>query len=280
MSPDIDTTKGKAMLAAKKHTLALAKVALLLGPPPSNGGTWTADDLSFNETKQFIGRSFAGTEKHRGEPTVDFLGDHITFPTPEDKVQTLCFFVSLFLSEAFSRRHVTFAKKLDSGAVASVVLIREYSPVIEGGWWTKLTDKAREQFHTLYLLISGGIPEFVLAKKNKKDIQGVETQWAPVFSTMHRCHKELGPKQTHWYVNIVATEPDHQGQGHGTEIMTRVSELADAEHMDCYLEAGDERNKQFYERFGYEVVGTSIFENKVIPKGRTCTMFHMVRLHK
>lgn len=268
------------MMSAKKHTLALAKAAFLQGLPPTSGGTWTADNLSFNETKQFIGRSFAGNEKHAGEPIVIFLGDHIIFPTPDDKVQTTCFFLFFFLSEAFTRRHVALAKKLENGEVASLVLLREYNPVTEGRWWTKLTDKARERFYGLYLFISGAIPEFVKAKKNKVDIYGIEKQSAPVFSAMHRCHQELGPKQTHWYVNFVATEPDHQGQGHGTEIMRRVSELADAEQMDCYLEAGDERNKQFYEKFGYEVVGTSFFENQVIPEGRTSTMFHMVRLHK
>lgn len=75
----------------------------------------------------------------------------------------------------------------------------------------------------------------------------------------YKLHHHAIMRQTHhWHVTLVATDPEQQG--HGSQFMGHVSELADEVGVDCYLEANDEKNMRLYEKFGYETKGTSFCE--------------------
>ena|SRR5438477_1840388 len=61
------------------------------------------------------------------------------------------------------------------------------------------------------------------------------------------------PKERHWYLQMLGTDPDWQGRGAGSAIMAPVLERCDDEHERVYLESSKERNIPFYERHGFQV---------------------------
>jgi ribosomal protein S18 acetylase RimI-like enzyme len=70
---------------------------------------------------------------------------------------------------------------------------------------------------------------------------------------MERIHKKCVP-EPHWYLLIVAVDPDLQGRGLGSALMKEGLARADQANCPCYLETSSERNLAFYERHGFVVV--------------------------
>jgi GNAT superfamily N-acetyltransferase len=70
------------------------------------------------------------------------------------------------------------------------------------------------------------------------------------------------PKEPHYYLAILGTDPQHQGKGVGSAIMAPVLERCDAEGVGAYLESSKESNVPFYRRHGFEVT-----EEITIPDG-------------
>ena len=64
----------------------------------------------------------------------------------------------------------------------------------------------------------------------------------------------LHPKEPHWYLATLGTDPDRQHQGVGTSLLRDMLERVDEEGMPAYLESSKERNVPFYARFGFEVI--------------------------
>jgi ribosomal protein S18 acetylase RimI-like enzyme len=58
----------------------------------------------------------------------------------------------------------------------------------------------------------------------------------------------------HWYLAAIGVEPEHQGQGIGSELMQPVLRRADAAGFASYLETHRPENVRLYERHGFEVV--------------------------
>jgi ribosomal protein S18 acetylase RimI-like enzyme len=63
------------------------------------------------------------------------------------------------------------------------------------------------------------------------------------------------PRQEHWYLATLGTDPDHQGRGVGSALLRSVLGRADLEGLPAYLESSKERNLAFYGRHGFEVTG-------------------------
>jgi GNAT superfamily N-acetyltransferase len=70
------------------------------------------------------------------------------------------------------------------------------------------------------------------------------------------------PKPPHWYLAVLGTDPDRQGEGIGTALMQPVLEECDLHEIPAYLETGTERNVAFYIRHGFEVT-----DEVQLPKG-------------
>ncbi len=64
----------------------------------------------------------------------------------------------------------------------------------------------------------------------------------------------LRPKEPHWYLATVGTEPARQGTGVGTALLHSMMDRIDESGHPAYLESSKERNVPFYSRFGFEVV--------------------------
>lgn len=71
------------------------------------------------------------------------------------------------------------------------------------------------------------------------------------FSVIERQH----PKEPHWYLLMLGTEPALQGKGIGSALMAPVLDRCDDNGVPAYLESSKERNIPFYSRHGFRVTG-------------------------
>jgi GNAT superfamily N-acetyltransferase len=72
-----------------------------------------------------------------------------------------------------------------------------------------------------------------------------------LFEQMEKFH----PKEPHWYLPLIGTDPLHQGKGYGSALMEHAMRRCDHDHMPAYLESSNPVNIPLYERFGFQVIG-------------------------
>jgi ribosomal protein S18 acetylase RimI-like enzyme len=68
-------------------------------------------------------------------------------------------------------------------------------------------------------------------------------------------YERARPRQTHWYLGTLGTDPDRQGQGVGSALLRVVLDRLDLEGIPAYLESSKESNLAFYARHGFRVTG-------------------------
>ncbi|HZA78162.1 MAG TPA: GNAT family N-acetyltransferase [Acidimicrobiales bacterium] len=71
------------------------------------------------------------------------------------------------------------------------------------------------------------------------------------FDLIERAH----PREHHWYLSVLGTDPPHQGRGVGTALVDPVLARCDREGLGAYLESSKPQNIPYYERFGFGVTG-------------------------
>jgi GNAT superfamily N-acetyltransferase len=64
--------------------------------------------------------------------------------------------------------------------------------------------------------------------------------------------RKVHPREPHWYLYLLGTDPDHQGKGHGSAVIQPVLDRCDEEGLPAYLESSKEANIPFYRRHGFE----------------------------
>lgn len=75
-----------------------------------------------------------------------------------------------------------------------------------------------------------------------------------VMATMDRIEK-VHPREPHWYLQAIGTDPAKQGKGYGEVIMRHQLAFIDAARMPAYLESSKEKNLPIYASFGFELTG-------------------------
>jgi GNAT superfamily N-acetyltransferase len=65
--------------------------------------------------------------------------------------------------------------------------------------------------------------------------------------------EKVHPRDEHWYLGVVGSDPATQGSGAGRAVIEAGLERCDAEGLPAYLESSKERNLPYYARFGFEV---------------------------
>lgn len=63
-------------------------------------------------------------------------------------------------------------------------------------------------------------------------------------------------QEAHWYLPLMGIEPNQQGKGYGSALMQHVLVQCDRDRTPAYLEASKPANIRFYERHGFERLGT------------------------
>ncbi len=67
--------------------------------------------------------------------------------------------------------------------------------------------------------------------------------------------ESIHPKEPHWYLATLGTDPPRQGEGVGSALLAPVLARCDREGTRAYLESSKEGNLPFYRRHGFEVTG-------------------------
>jgi ribosomal protein S18 acetylase RimI-like enzyme len=73
-----------------------------------------------------------------------------------------------------------------------------------------------------------------------------------VFGQMGAYH----PAEPHWYLPLIGIDTFHQNKGHGAMLMQHALRQCDRDHVAAYLESTNARNIPFYQRHGFEVLGS------------------------
>lgn len=74
--------------------------------------------------------------------------------------------------------------------------------------------------------------------------------------------RKYHPKEPHYYLACLGTDPDHQRQGIGSSLMQPVLDRCDKERTTAYLESSKRENIAFYNKHGFEVT-----DEIVVPGG-------------
>jgi len=69
------------------------------------------------------------------------------------------------------------------------------------------------------------------------------------------------PTEQHWHLGPIGVLPSHQGSGIGSLLMERFCREVDACSAKAYLETEGDKNKRFYEKFGFDVISKSTILN-------------------
>ncbi|HEY5046389.1 MAG TPA: GNAT family N-acetyltransferase [Rhizomicrobium sp.] len=73
--------------------------------------------------------------------------------------------------------------------------------------------------------------------------------------------EKVHPREPHWYLQAIGTDPDKQGKGYGGVLIRHQLALADSEVLPAYLESSKKENIQLYANFGFEVTGEIRLKN-------------------
>ena len=73
-----------------------------------------------------------------------------------------------------------------------------------------------------------------------------------VFDQMGRYH----PSEPHWYLPLMGVDPLKQSKGFGSALMQHALIQCDRDNKLAYLESSSPRSIPFYERHGFELLGT------------------------
>ena len=71
---------------------------------------------------------------------------------------------------------------------------------------------------------------------------------------MGRTVEAARPRENHWYLSVLGTEPDRQRTGAGSALLAEVLGRCDASATAAFLETETRGNVAFYERRGFLVV--------------------------
>ena len=58
----------------------------------------------------------------------------------------------------------------------------------------------------------------------------------------------------HWYLQILAVDPEFQGKGYASKLLRGMLVKIDKEGLPCYLETENERHVSMYKHFGFKVI--------------------------
>jgi ribosomal protein S18 acetylase RimI-like enzyme len=83
---------------------------------------------------------------------------------------------------------------------------------------------------------------------------GTRERAGPMVDAINGFHADA-ITDAHWYIEFLATDPLHQGQGLATQLLDAVHDQADAEDLPTALLTFLDSNVRFYERRGYAVIG-------------------------
>ncbi|KAA8498740.1 Puromycin N-acetyltransferase [Porphyridium purpureum] len=253
--------------------------------PPIRAVSWSTGVAQYEASRRFLGRAFAGTAKVDGEPTLAWILSRKDFAhVGEDKnsehVKIVTFMVSFAVRDAVRHGAVQFSTVMEDGTVAAQAVAYEYDPErMRPTVFSRFMRKSRETVDFFVIAKSDGLPSAMKSgdKEHRNRAREVQRKATAVFDRMPDMHAQYGPKEKHWYFFLIGTSPEAQGLGYGSELMRKLAELADAHKMVSYLECSSVKNRDFYQKFGFQVVQTLTVHDPSDHDAEPLTWYLMVR---
>ena len=218
------------------------------------------DSLQFYQARKVIGDAFGGKTTDKGSDVINsILSQTMPEILGEDTASTSsrqalnAFGLGFFAEEQLRKGGMIVGIRDSSGAVQAVIVFREYNVMTE-----RKSNKVVDFFHGVraYMSMSKdplGVPPVLADKSKMKQWEKATKKMESMDDMFRKWHRQYGPTEPHFYVGVVASDPDGQGKGYCKEVMTMLGAAADACHVACYLET-QEKNRPYYEKFGYEAV--------------------------
>eukprot|EP00545_Synedropsis_sp_CCMP1620_P006036 CAMPEP_0119013912 /NCGR_PEP_ID=MMETSP1176-20130426/9219_1 /TAXON_ID=265551 /ORGANISM="Synedropsis recta cf, Strain CCMP1620" /LENGTH=256 /DNA_ID=CAMNT_0006967039 /DNA_START=40 /DNA_END=810 /DNA_ORIENTATION=+ len=227
-----------------------AKSLLQSNPHPK----WSTD-ASFDKVCAAISRSFAGSETTPAEPISSWVFRDILPKQGEpERVESYKFLMAFAIEDVFRHGGISFGHSDENGRLQSCAIIREFDPAIEFNGkhhWDGFVAGLMGFWIFIKAKIGGTLPS---AFTDESAMKMLEEKGKQFDKDLKELHKLYGPKEKHFYVFNVATDPDLQGRGYGGQLMNQINEISDASGLPCYLECAGEKNRSFYEKFGFKTV--------------------------
>jgi ribosomal protein S18 acetylase RimI-like enzyme len=245
---------------------------------PPKGGEWViAPD--FDQLRLCVGKSFAGTSVIPGEPGMSWTVSHLKkqeWYTQEQHEKGMCFSLGFPIYDATKQNSLIVAKKMnkETKELASVAIVLEYDPTKKTRFWGKMDKGVKTMSAAFKMMKATSVPDLYSDKTHGKEMKYFMKKVDKMTESYKTWHKVDGPQEKHWYVNIVAVNPEYHGQGLGHELLSKVNELADAQCAIQYLECGA-YNAQFYEKMGYKIISSRTIpdpENPALASFGACIM--------
>ena len=177
----------------------------------SDGTEWI-EHPSFNETRKVLGKSFAGTDDIPGEPVCDWgvnhIGDWFFKDNRKHYREALTFGLGfpIYAAKKENRAFLISKRDISSGEIISATAVVEYNPEKEGTFGAKVLEGWRS-FKAFCLLLTQEekLPELFAKKEHKAEYKHFEKKMMHAMKCSQKWHKEVGPKEVHWYIPTVGT---------------------------------------------------------------------------
>ena len=211
------------------------------------------------EIADVVGRSFAGTEHTEPEWSMHYvLGPQLRDYSDIRRRELATFWMTVsIVQHGHPRRGWTLGvRNPTDGKLEAVVVVRRFQGDPGADIWAMATAITTMMSGGMLPFYDGKLPQVYADKEMRAQISDAQTTRAfdGLFAKMEEMHK-LWASKPHYYVAIMAVGPSSQGTGKCSTLMRAVNRMADAENVDCYLEASGVRNRAIYEKFGYEAKG-------------------------
>lgn len=222
--------------------------------------------LQNHEIRPVIGKAFGGTTIDKCETIIACVFKAFGTLSDKERQEMAACDMGFFAYHTIHKGGLAFGIQEDdtnkdggsssSSSLKAVVVFREYDPAKENHtpnfldrFWSSVTD-LRAYYHMKFDPL--GLPELLKDSSQEKKFCKSGEVSDLIFEQFHEYHIQYAPQEKHWYIAIVATDPESHGKGYGKQVMNLMGQVADATGMACYLES-PQYNQRFYEKCGYEV---------------------------
>lgn len=76
----------------------------------------------------------------------------------------------------------------------------------------------------------------------------------PIAVTFLTRAERMHPAEPHWYLDLVGTRPERQGEGIGASLLRPVLDRCDEQGLPAWAYSSNRQNLAFYHRLGFEVL--------------------------